>query len=157
MIVDHISNLDKYVSLSKEIQTVVDYIKQTNLITIEPGKYDVVTNRVKLLRENYVARPQEECFFESHQLFGDIQLVLKGEEYFGYMPKDTTSFKVTHEYDQDKDVLKGQATSDFTRVLLTEGMFALVLKYELHMPKLENKPNTEVIKAVFKIKLSEGK
>ena len=151
MIVDHISNLHKYVSLNPNIQTVVDYISQTDLDALL-GTH-VISDGVKLIRENYIPKPLQECYFEAHKLYGDIQLVLDGAEIFGYLEKDDLKFKLTDPYLPEKDVLKGQSLGYFSTVLLTKGMFAMVLKEELHMPKLSNGLQNEVKKAVFKIKL----
>ncbi|MCU0105020.1 YhcH/YjgK/YiaL family protein [Acholeplasma vituli] len=152
MIVDHISNLKKYISLNPNIQTVIDYIAQNDLSKIEAGTH-VVNDKVRLIREDYVPKPLMQCYFESHQQYGDIQLVLEGTEIFGYLEANDLKFQISHPYNVEKDVLKGQSLGYFSTVLLTKGMFAMVFKDELHMPKLSNGTNDLVKKAVFKVKL----
>ncbi|PKK85972.1 MAG: hypothetical protein CVV63_04735 [Tenericutes bacterium HGW-Tenericutes-8] len=151
MIVDHIKNLHKYVGLNKNIQTVIDFIEKSDMESLI-GTHQV-TDEVKLIRENYMPKPLQECYFEAHHVYGDIQLVLDGAEIFGYLESDDLKFKLTEPYQPEKDVLKGQSLGYFSTVLLTKGMFAMVLKDELHLPKLSNGLQIEVKKAVFKIKL----
>lgn len=152
MIVDHINNLDKYVSLNPNIQSVIDFIKQNDLLKLDSGTHKV-NDSVRLIREDYVPKPIMQCYFESHQVFGDIQLVLEGAEIFGYLESNDLKFQVTEPYNPEKDVKKGQSLGYFSTVLLTKGMFAMVFKNELHMPKLSNGTQDLVKKAVFKVKL----
>ena len=152
MIVDHIKNLKNYVTLNPHIQTVIDYIEQNNLIELASGTHQI-NPFVKVIREDYVPRPLMQCYFESHQQFGDIQLVLEGTEIFGYLESNDIKFQVTDPYNTEKDVKKGQSLGYFSTVLLTKGMFAMVFKDELHMPKLSNGTQDLVKKVVFKVKL----
>ncbi len=152
MIVDHINNLEKYVSLNPNIQTVIDFIKQNDIIKMDAGTHKI-TDSVRLIREDYIPKPLMQCYFESHQVFGDIQLVLEGAEVFGYLEANDLKFQITEPYNAEKDVKKGQSLGYFSTVLLTKGMFAMVFKDELHMPKLTNGTQDLVKKAVFKVKL----
>lgn len=152
MIVDHINNLEKYVSLNPNIQTVIDFIKQNDIIKMDAGTHKI-NDSVRLIREDYIPKPLMQCYFESHQVFGDIQVVLEGAEVFGYLEGNDLKFQVTEPYNVEKDVKKGQSLGYFSTVLLTKGMFAMVFKDELHMPKLTNGTQDLVKKAVFKVKL----
>lgn len=152
MIVDHITNLKKYKALNPNIQKVLDYIEKNDLLQVEPGTH-IIDDDVKLIREDYVPKPMIQCHFESHQRYGDIQLVLEGTEIFGYLEANDLKFQATTPYNVEKDVLIGQSLGYFSTVLLTKGMFAMVFKDELHMPKLSNGTMDVVKKAVFKVKL----
>lgn len=152
MIVDHIKNLKNYVALNPHLQTVIDYIEQNNLNELASGTHQI-NPFVKVIREDYVPRPLMQCYFESHQQFGDIQLVLEGTEIFGYLDSNDIKFQVTDPYNPEKDVKKGQSLGYFSTALLTKGMFAMVFKDELHMPKLSNGTQDLVKKVVFKVKL----
>lgn len=152
MIVDHIRNLKNYVTLNPNIQSVIDYIEKHNLLEVEPGQH-VIDSAVRLIREDYVPKPLMQCYFEAHQVYGDIQIVLEGTEIFGYLESNDIKFLVTEPYNPEKDVKKGQSLGYFSTVLLTKGMFSMVFKDELHMPKLSNGTQDLVKKAVFKVKL----
>lgn len=152
MIVDHISNLALYQTMNKNIDSVIDFIKNNDLLKLPSGK-TVINESVYVLRESYDPRPLESCYFEGHKKYLDIQLVLSGKEAIGYHYKDSSSdIVVTDHYDDVKDVEKYQI-NHFTEVILTKGMFAYVEPRDLHMPKLKVKDSEFVEKIVFKVKV----
>ena len=119
---------------------------------LSPGK-TVIDDEVYVLRESYDPRPIEECYFEGHKNYADIQLVLKGKEALGYHHKgDLKDVKITEPYNEVKDVEKYEI-KNFTRVILEDNMFALVNPDDLHMPKLKIEDSKFVEKVVFKIKV----
>ncbi|CCV64201.1 conserved hypothetical protein [Alteracholeplasma palmae J233] len=153
MIVDKIKNLDYYASIHPNFKKVVEYIKNNDLLALAPGKHEVDGKEVYLLREDYNPRPLEECYFEGHQNYADIQLVLEGFEYIGYHNVDNKdNVVVTAPYNPEKDVEKYDI-KHFVKVYLNQDMFALVLPQDLHMPKLTTECHTSVKKAVFKVKI----
>ncbi|MBN3490731.1 YhcH/YjgK/YiaL family protein [Acholeplasma equirhinis] len=153
MIVDHISNLKKYVSLNPNIKTVVEFMLKTDLKSLPNGKTVIEGDEVYVLRESYDPRPLDQCYFEGHKNYADIQLVLSGKEALGYHHKgDLKGIKITSPYDALKDVEKYEI-EDFTKVILEDSMFALVNPEDLHMPKLKLQDSRFVEKVVFKIKV----
>ena len=152
MIVGHLEELKRYQDLNPNLKEAINYIEHHDLLKCPLGKTEIKGSDILILRESYQARPLSECFFEGHIQYLDLQIVLKGVEYFGYYPKDGSGIEVIEAYNVDKDIEKYQI-NDFTKVILSEGMFAIVFPKDLHMPKLEKEKNTTVEKAVFKIKL----
>ncbi len=80
-------------------------------------------------------------------------MVLKGFESIGYHFKHQKDYQITAPYLLDKDIEKYQIRQ-YTQVLLQEGMFAIVLPDDLHMPKLMHETSEVIEKIVFKFKLS---
>ncbi|MDO9630094.1 MAG: YhcH/YjgK/YiaL family protein [Acholeplasmataceae bacterium] len=156
MIVDHLDNLDQCTFLNPNISMVVAYIKHTDLLNLPQGKTVILDDEIFVLRETYQPRELSECFFEGHLKYLDIQIVLKGSEYIGYSNKQNKGITITEVYNLDKDIEKYQVT-DFTRVHLYEGIFALLTPDDLHMPKLKKENNEIIEKIVFKIKHVEIK
>lgn len=152
MIVDKIENLKLYESVNRNIKTVLDYISSNDLFDIKPGKYEIDGKEVYLIRESYNSRGLEECYFEGHLNYIDIQIVLSGNEFFGYINKNEPNVKVTSSYNPDKDLEKYEV-DEFTKIILNDNMFALVFPQDLHLGKLINKTTSLVEKAVFKIKV----
>ena len=152
MIVDHLKNIALYKNVHPSIDSAIEYIQKTDLESVPTGKHPILGTEHSIIRENYEPRGIESCFFEGHHLFADIQIVLKGYEYIGYANKDAQNIKITDPYIVEKDLEKYEI-KDFTRVILTEGMFAIVFPDDLHMPKLAKDLGVEVKKAVIKVKL----
>lgn len=152
MIVGKLTDLYRYTGISKNIDTAINYIKTHDLLALPKGKTIVDGDNVYINRDTYVAKPMEECFFENHEKYMDLQIVLKGKEIFGYTHISNPTLKVTTPYNPDKDVTKYSAEGGvfFT---LEEG-FALVYTEDVHLAKC--KANDEIVeKVVMKIKIEE--
>lgn len=134
MIVGKLKDIKRYKGLSKNIDTAIDYVLTHDLLALPKGKTSIDGNAVYVNRDTYVARPLEECFFENHEHYLDLQIVLKGKESFGYTDLSNPSLVVTTPYNQEKDVTKYAATNDTVYFVLEEG-FALVYPEDVHLAK----------------------
>ena len=152
MIVGKLRDIKRYKGLSKNIDTAIDFILNHDLLALPKGKALIDGNDVYVNRDTYVARPLEECFFENHEHYLDLQIVLKGQELFGYTDITNPSIRVTTPYNTEKDVTKYSAENGVYFVL--EEGFALVFHEDIHLAKA--KVNDELVeKAVIKIKIEE--
>lgn len=153
MIVDHIKNLKLYQDFNENIKTVLKFIESQDLLKLPVGKTVIDGTNVYVIRESYIPRALDLCYFEGHLKYADIQLVLSGKEALGYRFKNNDrDILITDAYNDEKDVAKYQI-KDFTKVVLDGGMFALVNPDDLHMPKLALEDSSYVEKIVFKIKV----
>lgn len=151
MIVGKLRDIKRYKGLHKNIDTAIDYVLNNDLMALPKGKTMIDGNDVYVNRDTYVARPLEECFFENHEHYLDLQIVLKGKELFGFTDISNPSLQVTTPYNIDKDVTKYSASKDTVYFVLEEG-FALVFKEDIHLAKAKV-DNELVDKAVIKIKI----
>ncbi len=152
MIVDHISNLKRYSSINPLINDVIEFISKEDLLKLPLGRTDI-NQHAYVIRESYNPKPVNECYFEGHEKYADIQVVLSGVEAIGYRFKESSKdIEITQNYLEEKDVTKYQI-KNFTSVILSEGMFALVYPQDLHMPKIKIVEGSHVEKVVFKIKV----
>jgi len=152
MIVDHIDALTKYAQLIPKIHSVLEFMKTHNLIDLNLGKHEILNSDVFVIRETYISKSAPECYFEGHLKYLDIQLVLKGCEKIGYHPKSHSIYEVKQPYQEVKDV-ETYDIKDYTEIMLSEGMFAIMFPEDLHMPKLMHHTKQTIEKVVFKIKL----
>ncbi len=150
MIVGKLKDLGRYKGINKNIDTAIDYVLNNDLLALPKGKTEVDGKNVYINRDTYIAKPLEECFFENHEHYLDLQIVLKGKEIFGYTDISNPTLQVTTPYNEDKDVTKYSA-SNTVFFTLEEG-FALVFNEDIHLAKC--KANDEIVeKAVIKIKI----
>ena len=151
MIVGKLKDLKRYKGIHPNIDEAIDYVLNNDLKALPKGK-TVVSENVYINRDTYVAKPLEDCFFENHEHYLDLQIVLEGKELFGYTDISNPSLKVTTPYNTEKDVTKYSATEDTIYITLEEG-FALVFNEDIHLAKA--KVNDELVeKAVVKIKFN---
>lgn len=154
MIIGSLKDITKYSALSKNFKKAIDYIQNTDMLSLEQGKYAIDGSEVFLMRDSYITKPIEECFFESHTHYADIQIVLKGEEGFGYRDAKSDGIIVTHPYSEEKDVEKYEASPELVYEL-KEGHFTIVFPEDLHMVKINGTKNNsvDIEKVVIKVKL----
>ena len=152
MIVGKLVDLYRYKGISKNIDTAIDYIQNNDLMALPKGKTIVDGDNVYINRDTYVARPLEECFFENHKKYIDIQIVLKGQEVIGYTHITNPDLKVTSPYNPDKDVKKYNYNPKGAVFFTLEEGFALVYTEDAHLAKC--KANDEIVeKVVVKVKI----
>ena len=152
MIVGKLSDLYRYKGISKNIDTAIDYILTHDLLALPQGKTEIDGKNVFINRSTYVANPLEKCFFENHENYIDIQIVLKGQEVIGYTHITNPDLKVTTPYNPEKDVTKYNYDPKGAVFFTLEDGFALVYTEDVHLAKY--KANDELVeKAVVKVKI----
>ena len=151
MIVGKLKDLKRYFGIHPNIDLAIEYVLNNDLMALPKGK-TIVNENVFINRDTYVANPIEKCFFENHEHYLDLQIVLKGKELFGYTDISNPTLEVTTPYNEEKDVTKYTAKEDAIYIVLEEG-FALVFNEDIHLAKC--KVNDELVeKAVVKIKFN---
>lgn len=152
MIIGKLKYIERYKGIAKNIDTAIDYVLNNDILALAPGKYKIDGDNVILNRDTYVAKPLEECFYENHENYMDLQIVLKGQEYFAYTDISNPTIKETVPYNDVKDVTKYSAEQGVF-FILEEG-FALVYPEDVHLAKCDVNGGT-VEKAVIKIKIEK--
>jgi YhcH/YjgK/YiaL family protein len=154
MIVGKLCDLYRYKGIAKNIDTAIDWILNTDLLALPKGKTVVDGANVYANRDTYVARPLEECFFENHENYIDIQIVLKGKEVIGYTHISNPTLVKTVEYNPEKDVTKYNYDPKGAVFFTVEEGFALVYTEDVHLAKC--KADDEIVeKLVVKVKIEK--
>ena len=154
MIVGKLVDLYRYKGIAKNIDTAIDYILNNDLLALPKGKTVVDGTNVYINRDTYVAKPYEECFFENHENYIDIQIVLKGKERIGYTHISNPTLKVTTPYNAEKDVTKYNNDPEGAVYFDVEEGFVLVYTEDAHLAKCKADDNTTE-KLVVKIKIEK--
>lgn len=126
MVIDYISNYEKYLSLNPALKEGVEYA--LSIADAPEGRYD--TEKFYVLVQNMESLPMETGMFESHKKYMDVQIVLEKEEYVGW--QDIEKLTETVPYSEEKDVTfyEGQGI-DFK---IGAGMFYLAMPHDAHKP-----------------------
>lgn len=114
MIFDEKKNLDFYRNLGIEgrYAKAVDFLQNTDLEALEPGKYEIDGKNVYANVTAYTTIPWEEAKYEAHEHYTDIQYVIEGSEIMSYAPVHEMTVKVP--YNPDKDVVFFENTTPGT-------------------------------------------
>ena len=101
------------------------------------------------LEQVYMSKSKEECFFESHKKYIDVQFILEGEEIIEVANKD--NLVVSMSYNEDMDLIKYHTTDDASVVRLKKGDVAIFYPEDAHMPCVKIGESVKVIKTVVKV------
>lgn len=146
MITDNIINIEKYPNIS---ENVVKFLNELNAQT-NTGHYEIDEHTYANI-DIYETKSIENCKFEAHKKYIDIQMLLAGEEKLDYMPVE--NLKISEEYDSKKDVMFFENPTEKADTLqLKPFKFALIYPHEAHRPQMNtgHKPQ-KVKKVVVKI------
>jgi len=148
MVIDKLSEINKYASLHPRFAKAIDYIFTTNLLIAEPGTVLVDGEDIKAIIMEGNCLPAEESLagFECHNTYIDIQIVLKGKETVGWRARTSCTMPKA-EYSLEKDVLfYADAPTLFFE--LQAGMFSIYFPEDVHAPMIGEGPIKKVVMKV---------
>lgn len=149
MIFDQLKNAHLYFPLGKRIQTAFEYLQNNDLISLEPGKYEIEGENIYAVVQNYDTKPITAGKWEAHKKYIDIQYIVSGKEKMGY--SNPVKMIVTEEYNSEKDVMFLKGNGNF--LIAEEGYFALFFPTDVHMPGIAVNLSIPVKKVVVKVKV----
>jgi biofilm protein TabA len=150
MIIDALSDAEKYFCVHPSFAKAFEYIKLQNLETVEPGKYEIDGDKLRAIVSNKPGMTAAEAAakFECHNKHIDIQLCIKGKEQIGWKPRNTCT-QQKGEYNPEKDVVFYNDTPDMY-FQLTNHQFAILFPDDVHAPMIGD---GEIKKLVIKVKI----
>lgn len=151
MIKDNIKNINKYSDLPERVQLGLKYLADTDFSTVVNGKYEILSNEVFAIVQDYFSKPIDEGQFESHKKYIDIQYIIQGEEQIGVWGIENFS-QITN-YDEEKDIVfLAQNRSGMPEfVTMKEKEFLILYPNDAHKPSIAIKSPNYVKKTVVKV------
>lgn len=101
------------------------------------------------LEQTYSSKDRENCFFESHRKYIDVQFILKGEEIIEV--DNIKNLKINFEYDENMDLIKYNDSNFSSSIKLKNGDIAIFFPDDAHMPCIKVTKSIKVIKTVVKV------
>ena len=147
MIIDTLQNFEKYICLHPLFKTVAQFLKDNQLDTLETGKHPIMGDDLFVNIQAAKGKTPEEAVVETHRIMADIQILISGEETYGYIP---TECLPEADYDEVKDMAKFPGVAAQSFVTCRPGMFAIFFPQDGHAPCITEEP--EIRKAIFKVK-----
>lgn len=116
------------------------------------GEHEINTRDMFVNYHEAQLLPREEGTYEAHQNYIDLHYCLTGGEIIEWAPVPTLT--ATTKYDSEKDYQLYAVPPQASSCLMTPGTFAVFFPGDAHMPKVSDRKNTKVKKAVVKISLT---
>jgi len=150
MIIDNLSNSEKYNCIHPLFAKAFEYIKSQDLAIIEDGKFEIDGDNLRAIVSNKKGMTADESIskFECHDKHIDIQLCIKGKEQFGWKPR-SSCIQQKGEYNAEKDVVFYNDAPDMY-FELTNNQFAIFFPEDVHAPMIGEE---EIKKLVIKVKI----
>ncbi len=149
MIIDKLENCERYYGLGERFAKAFEYLKATDFSKVEPGKYPLDGDALKIAVQEYETRDEADCKIEAHKRYADIQFIYSGKEQMGI--DSYTGQEPKTPYNEEKDVW----FFDKYEFLLPvgEGSFTIFFPEDIHMPCFKLGEKSNVKKVVMKVLL----
>jgi len=150
MIFSTLSQSDRYAPLHPLFPRAFEYMRDTDLLSLAPGRYPIVDNQLFVIVEDVPGRTREAAELEAHRRHIDIQLVLEGNEEMGWKPLADCMQPVS-DHSEERDIrFFNDAPASW--VAVPPGHFCIFFPEDAHAPLVSC---GRVRKAIFKIAVSE--
>ena len=146
MILASLAEADRYIGLHPLFARVFAFLRDTDLMALEPGKHPIQDDQLFAIVESCTGRTRAEAKLECHRRYIDIQLVLEGIDEMGWKPLAECVESAT-EYDAARDIrFFNDAPSSW--IATPPGSFCLFFPDDAHAPLVSE---TLIRKVVIKI------
>ena len=129
MIIDTLANLEFYKGLNEQLYKELKFLKETDVAALPVGRYEIDGDTVFALVQAYETHLPEECRWEAHYTYTDIQYVVEGSERMGWKTLDGV---VKTEDCPEDDVYFFESDGD--HFVLHTGQFAVFTPQDAHRP-----------------------
>jgi biofilm protein TabA len=118
------------------------------------GNEERLDGKLKIGIDSYSPRPLEDCSFESHREFIDVQFSLSGGELIHCLNYDQLGEDGLYDSTRDVQFFKPPPSGEATKLRMKPGLFAIFFPEDVHCPQIEDGENTISKKAVLKVHTS---
>lgn len=146
MILSTLSQSDRYAALHPLFPRAFDYMRDTDLLALAPGRYPILDKQLFVIVENLPGRVREAAKLECHRRYIDIQLVLEGSDEMGWRPLADCTQPVG-DYSEEKDIRFFQ-DAPASWIATPPGAFCIFFTEDAHAPLVSS---GNIRKAIFKV------
>jgi YhcH/YjgK/YiaL family protein len=149
LILSALSQSSRYAALHPLFQRAFDYIRDTDLYALAPGRYPIVGDDLFAIVELVPGKTKAVARLEAHRRYIDIQLVLEGDEQMGWKPL-ADCFNPVSEHSMEKDI-RFFHDAPASWVAVPPDHFCIFFPEDAHAPLVAS---GMVRKVIFKVAVS---
>jgi len=146
MIFSNLSQSERYAALHPLFARAFDYIRDTDLYALLPGRYNIAGDELIVIVEHVSGRTREMARLEAHRRYIDIQLVLEGDETMGWKPL-ADCYNPVSEHNMDRDI-RFFIDAPASWIAVPPDHFCIFFPEDAHAPLIGSGP---IRKIIFKI------
>ena len=146
MILSTLADADRYAALHPLFPRAFEFMHNTDLLSLAPGRYPILGERLFAIVENVAGRARADAKLECHRKYIDIQLVLEGTDEMGWKALADCTQPVD-DYSAGKDIrFFHDAPASWVTAL--PGAFCIFFPEDAHAPLVSA---GNIRKVIFKI------
>lgn len=149
MIIDTLNNTSKYQSLDAGIRKAFNYLHETDLMSVAPGKYEIDGDDIFAIMQEYQTVSAEKEQLEAHKKYIDVQYIITGAEQVGHAFLHQQAPSKTYD---EKDDYWLFADDPLFFSQFNAGTFMIFFPEDLHMPCIMKDVPATVKKVVIKVR-----
>ena len=142
-------NLTRYLGLSESLDAAIRHILSADLSRLTKGRNEIDGDRAFINRFDYLTMPEEQAIWEGHIQYGDVHVLLSGQELIGVTNVEMLQ-ETVRKPEEDFVGFEGPVMSWFP--MTTEDIL-IVYPEDIHKVKVINGESTLVEKACYKFKV----
>ncbi len=154
MIFSALSQSSRYAALHPLFQRAFDYIRDTDLYNMAPGRYPIVGDDLIAIVEHVPGKTRNQARLEAHRKYIDIQLVLEGIDEMGWKPL-ADCHNPLGEHSVEKDI-RFFHDAPASYVPVPPDHFCIFFPEDAHAPLIagNNQAGGTIRKVIFKVAVS---
>lgn len=149
MILDTLDKLDDYKFISPLMDKVLDFFRNTDLASLEPGRISLQGDDLFVNVNRQGAQTRDEVPIEAHREYIDIQVPISSDEEMGFLSAPFMPAP-SKPYSAERDVAFYPGLCD-TYLNVRKGMFVVFFSGEGHAPAITK---DGILKLIVKIRKS---
>jgi YhcH/YjgK/YiaL family protein len=130
MIIDRLANESPFYQLPSGLTRALEYLRATDMRSVALGRHDLDGDRLFALVQEYTTRSADQCVWEAHRRYVDVQFVVTGAERMGVA--SLAHLREREAYDAARDVAFFEPGTEF--VTIRAGVFAIFGPEDVHSP-----------------------
>lgn len=142
-------HLSRYKGLCPALDTAIDYLANADLTALKPGRNEIDGDDVFVNRFDYDTIPCSAATWEGHARYGDIHIMIQGQEQIGVSDCKDLNVAFCKEAD-DFICYEGPVRSWYP---MQEADVLIVFPEDAHMVKVQLESSMAVSRAVVKFRL----
>jgi YhcH/YjgK/YiaL family protein len=154
MIFSSFASGDDALNYPARIQIALDYLKNKDFETMEPGTYPIRGEQVYAMVMDLKTLPVEEKKPETHIRYIDVQYLVRGEEKLGFLP-DVKQYPINSS-NEEKDIYFYGDVEDESFVISKPGCYAIFFPNDIHRPGCMVRTSMTIRKVVVKVQIDEN-
>jgi YhcH/YjgK/YiaL family protein len=150
MMLESLANSDSVARISERFAKAVAFLRRPDLATLADGKYPIDGETVFASVQGYITKPHDQCAWEAHRKYADVQYIIEGREAFGYAPLEL--MRVTQAYNAARDVMFLEGAG--VVIPVDAGNLLVFAPHDAHRPCLAAGDPMPIRKVVVKVAVS---